>query len=83
VRVGGNVAVPAAIDDELRAQGFQPIRLFGGAREEIAARVADEVLDNLEFEGVAQDTIIVATRGNWPDAVTAGQIGAWWGYPSC
>jgi putative cell wall-binding protein len=79
--LGGNVAVPGPIDDELRALGFEPIRLFGAAREETAAQVADEVLDTLEFEGVPQDTIIVATRGNWPDAVTAGQIGAWWGYP--
>lgn len=42
---------------------------------------AKEALAAIEFEGFAQDTMIVATRRKGPDAVAAGQLGSYFGYP--
>lgn len=80
--LGGGAAVPASVDGELEALGFNPVRIAGTGREETAALVADEVVAAFGEDGApAQDTMIVATGANWPDAVTAGQLGAWWGIP--
>lgn len=82
--LGGPAAVPPGVDARVSALGFNPIRIAGAVREETAALVADEVVSRYgdDFgQRPALDTMILATAGNWPDAVTAGQIGSWWGIP--
>ena len=86
VRPGGNVfilggvaAVPSPVDQQVRELGLNPIRLAGPTREVTATRVAQQVI--ADQDGVPDSTMILATSGNWPDAVTAGQMGSWWGYP--
>ena len=82
--LGGPAAVPAGVDRRVEELGFRPIRLAGAVREETAAVVADEVVARFGEgfgDSPAFDTIILATSGNWPDAVTAGQLGSWWGIP--
>ena len=79
--LGGTSAVPAQVDGDLERLGFVPVRLAGNGRHETAALVADAVA-NFIFDGAPPlDTMIVATAGNWPDAVTAGQISSWFGIP--
>lgn len=78
--LGGVAAVPAVVDEQLAAAGFVPVRLAGEGRESTAAAVAQEVVAT--FGGsLPFDSVIVATGSNWPDAVTVGQIGSWWGIP--
>lgn len=80
--LGGVVAVPASVPDELRALGFEPVRLGGEAREETAAAVADEVVRLVPRPGGGTPRVaILATRGDWADAVTAGAIAARHGTP--
>ena len=87
--LGGAAAVPPGVDAELQGYGFQPVRLAGSGREATAGLVAEEVISQFGFDddgdglpdGPALDTMIVATGGNWPDAVAAGQLGSWWGMP--
>ena len=83
--LGGPAAVPSTIDAEVQRLGFQPMRLQGAVRENTAAAVADEVIARyggaFSSDAVPLDTVILATSGNWPDAVTAGQLGSWWGIP--
>lgn len=82
--LGGPAAVPPGVDERVRDLGFDPIRLAGANREDTAALIAEEVIARYgdDFgESPVLDTMILATSGNWPDAVTAGQIGSWWGIP--
>lgn len=85
--LGGPMAVPSNIDGEVQRLGFQPVRLAGPVREDTAAEVAEEVVARYgDAFGSGSptpslDTMILATSGNWPDAVTAGQMGSWWGIP--
>lgn len=76
--LGGAVALSPGLEAELRTLGFEPRRLAGHSREETAVAVADEVsaLGLPLLPGV-----LLATRGNWPDAVTAGGVAAWFGLP--
>lgn len=81
--MGGTAALPAVLEDELRALGYQPVRFAGLGREQTAALAADEVrrvVDELQF-GIERDWVLVATGGNWPDAVGAGQLAAFYGIP--
>jgi putative cell wall-binding protein len=77
--LGGPSAVPTSVDAQLQQVGFQVLRLAGDVREGTAAAVAGAVVSRLE--ALPLGTVIVATSGNWPDAVAVGQIGAWWGTP--
>ena len=78
--LGGTAVIPATAEDQLRELGLEPVRLAGPTREVTAVRVAQQVI--ADFDGnVPQGTMIVATSGNWPDAVTAGQISSFWGFP--
>ena len=80
--LGGPAAVPAGVDARVRELGFDPVRLAGANREDTAALVAEEVISRYgdDFgQTPVLDTMILSTSGNWPDAVTAGQIGSWWG----
>ncbi|HWB72305.1 MAG TPA: S8 family serine peptidase, partial [Egibacteraceae bacterium] len=80
--LGGGAALPDTLEGELRALGYEPVRLAGAAREQTAILVADEVrrrLPELGFENLP--IAILATRQNWPDAVAAGSLAAWFGIP--
>jgi subtilisin family serine protease len=78
--LGGRAAVDPLVDEELRTLGFQPVRLDGPTREETAVAVARQLRRVLPADqrGAA---VIIATRGNWPDAVAAGSLGAIFGVP--
>ncbi len=77
--LGGTAAVPAGVDAQLAQAGFQVVRLAGSGREATAVQVAEQIIER--FGALPLDTVMVATADNWPDAVTLGQIGAWWGAP--
>jgi subtilisin family serine protease len=80
--LGGTAALPSTLEGEIRGLGFDPVRLAGPTRYETAVAVAEELerfLADQEFD--APSRAIVATANNWPDAVTAGSLGAWFGMP--
>jgi hypothetical protein len=76
--LGGTAALPDTLDDELRALGYQPRRLFGQTREGTAAAVADEVI---RLGQLRVSAVLLARANEWPDAVTGGSIAAWYGTP--
>jgi hypothetical protein len=62
--------------------GYDVRRLAVGAREETAVAVADELATRLPELGFTQPSVaILATRGNWPDAVAVGSLAAYFGVP--
>lgn len=80
--LGGNAALPATVEGDLQALGYQPVRIAGATREETAALVGEEVralLPRLGFENLP--IAMLATRENWPDAVAAGQMASYFGIP--
>lgn len=77
--LGGTAAIPTSTEAELAAAGYEVVRLAGAGREQTAAAVSDVILER--FGELPLDTVIVATGSNWPDAVTVGEIGSWWGTP--
>jgi putative cell wall-binding protein len=80
--LGGTAALPAGLEAELQAMGYQPMRLAGAARELTAAVVARETRRRIaELGDESPPRVIVATRQNWPDAVAAGSLGAAFGIP--
>lgn len=80
--LGGAAAVPAEVEDAVVDLGLVPQRLFGTSRQETAAAVAREVIDRFGTDGRPPfGTVVLATSGAWADAVLAGQLSAWWGYP--
>lgn len=80
--LGGILAVPARVEQELSAEGYDVHRLAGRTREETAGVIAAEVVArNGEGTRPPFGTAIVVTSEAWPDAVVAGQLGVWWGFP--
>lgn len=85
--LGGTAAIDAGVEDHLRELGYVPVRLAGPSREGTAAAVAREtrrlVVEYAEDHPEFHDTnmVLIANRDNWPDAVLAGQVGAFWGMP--
>lgn len=80
--LGGRMAVPEAAVEAVRAEGFVPIRLAGDSRETTAVAIAEEVVQRYGKDGRPPfGTVVLATSGAWPDAVLAGQLSVWWGYP--
>ena len=80
--LGGTEAVPPEVEDDIRALGLEPRRLAGTTRQGTAAQVAAEVVARVQELGFdPPDRVILATAYEWPDAVTAGSLGAWFGYP--
>ena len=80
--LGGTAALPSSLEGEVEALGFQPVRLAGATRHQTSVAVAEELaqfLSSNEFDLPGQ--AIVATAFNWPDAVSAGSMGAWFGIP--
>jgi subtilisin family serine protease len=80
--LGGTAALPSTLEGEIRALGFEPVRLAGVNRYETSAAIAEEHLRSLRDQDFqVPDRVIVATGANWPDAVTAGSLGAYFGLP--
>lgn len=80
--LGGTEAVPLEVEGDIRALGLEPQRLAGTTREGTAAVVAEAVKQRVQELGFeAPRRVILATARQWPDAVTAGSLGAWFGYP--
>jgi subtilisin family serine protease len=80
--LGGTSALPATLENDVKALGLSPVRLAGTTREATAATVAAEVVRRVAELGFdPADRVILATARQWPDAVTAGSLGAWFGYP--
>lgn len=80
--LGGPQALPVSLEEELRAVGLTPKRLSGPTRFDTAAAVADETLRRVVELGFPRPgKVILATARNWPDAVSAGSLAAWFGYP--
>ncbi|HUG83247.1 MAG TPA: trypsin-like serine protease [Euzebya sp.] len=79
--LGGQAAVPLEVEEHLHGLGFAPVRLAGATREETAAAVAAEVVRRHGGGRTPFGTVVLVTAQAWPDAVLAGQLGAWWGYP--
>lgn len=80
--LGGQSAVPAAVADALVEAGWSPVRLAGAGREETAAAVARELGRRLPAIGAAPPSAaLLATRDDWPDAVSAGALGSYLGIP--
>jgi len=80
--LGGLDALPATLEAELSAMGLVAVRVAGRDREQTAVAVAAQV-DRLRAEqGLPdQDVVFLTTGSNWPDAVTAGSLGAYFGVP--
>jgi subtilisin family serine protease len=80
--LGGTGALPASLEAEITELGLVPVRVAGANRMETSVLVAQELETMLEALGFFQPAAaIVATAFNWPDAVTAGSLGAWFGLP--
>ncbi len=80
--MGGPAALPASLEGELRQLGFVPVRFAGAAREDTAALAGREMRQLVARSPFPDlDAVVVATRGDWPDAVAAGSLGAHWGMP--
>ncbi|WP_370324901.1 S8 family serine peptidase [Euzebya sp.] len=80
--LGGPAAVPAAVEDDIRALGLTPVRLAGPVREATAVAIADEVDRVLVELGIGPAPMaLLVNRDDWPDAVAAGLLGAQFGYP--
>ncbi len=75
--VGGDAAVSPAAEAEVRAGGWVPRRVSGADRVETAAAVARVLA---ERDGPIA-TVLLATSGDWPDAVAGGAYGAASGAP--
>ena len=84
--MGGAAAIAAGVEAQLAGLGFTVVRFAGASREETAVLVAAEVRRVVEDFAAGTEfpdlrSAIVATRGNWPDAVVAGAIAGLWGMP--
>ncbi len=80
--LGGGTALPASLETELAALGFRPQRLAGATREATAVVIARELAARRRAAGFADNgVVLLATSGNWPDAVAAGSLGAYYGLP--
>lgn len=75
--LGGTAVIDPSVDVALDAAGFVPIRLAGEDRERTALDVAREVHDLHGDLG----KVLIAYGYGWADAVSAGQIAAWFGIP--
>ncbi|MEE8601884.1 cell wall-binding repeat-containing protein [Euzebya tangerina] len=84
--MGGIAALDGGLDGTLTAMGYEVVRFAGVGREQTARLVSQEVDAKVaEFAATTDfiDTnmVFLATRSNWPDAVVAGSVGAFWGTP--
>jgi putative cell wall-binding protein len=80
--MGGTAAVPAQVDDRLRQLGIEPVRLAGDGREATAA-AASQAVEQLKADATfeTRDYAFVVNGRVFADAVTAGQMAAYYGIP--
>lgn len=80
--VGGNEAVSPNVATQLTNAGYQVDRIFGTDRYDTAAQLAralpPEAIGELGNEG---RTAIIASGENYPDALAAGPVSYWAGFP--
>lgn len=77
VIVGGRVAVPESVENQLRSCGIEDItRLAGDTRYETSAKVADFIVGTKTVSKV-----FCAAGNNFPDALSAGPLAAQSGSP--
>lgn len=80
--LGGPQALPASLEGELGAMDLRAVRLSGPTRFDTASAIADETLRRVVELGFPRpEKVVLATARNWPDAVSAGSLAAWFGYP--
>jgi subtilisin family serine protease len=80
--LGGEEAVGSPAVGELASAGYDVVRLAGSTREGTAAAVARETRRRVPDLGFpAARHAVIATRENWPDAVSAGSLAAMHGIP--
>lgn len=80
--LGGTAALPSTLEGEITDLGYQPVRVAGPTRQQTAVAVAEQLESFLESNDFQLPKVaVVATAFNWPDAVTAGEFGAWFGMP--
>lgn len=80
--LGGSAALPPTLEDEVAALGYVPRRVAGTTRQETSVAIAEQLESFLVENGFDVPPVaMVATAYNWPDAVSAGSMGAWFGFP--
>lgn len=84
--LGGTAALAPGLDAYIEGLGYDVRRFAGASRFATAAEVAREVRTIVdEFEQLIDfpdlNSVMVATGRNWVDAVAAGQLAAYWGFP--
>ena len=84
--LGGGAALDPGLDAELEAAGYRPVRYAGVGREDTARIISAEVrrlVEGFVERNAFPDklSVLVTTRSNWPDAVMAGSVAAYWGMP--
>lgn len=86
--LGGEAAISRGVEDELRALGYRTERIAGPTRFETAAdisirvkRFVDQYVADPDFDFPKLNAVFVTTGRNWPDAVVAGSVAAYWGIP--
>lgn len=72
---GGKGVVPVAVEDEIKAMGIQTKRLAGSDRYETAIAIANY------FGMTGFSEIMLATGGNFPDALSGAALAAQRGMP--
>jgi putative cell wall-binding protein len=71
--IGGADVVPASVEADLAARGFEVVRISGRTRYETAVAVAEELDDPTR--------VVIATGEDFPDALTASAPAAKMGAP--
>lgn len=80
--LGGTAALPAALELELVSLGYDVTRVAGSSRLATAAAGAREVVARRVELGVPDPGMaVLVTARDWPDAVSAGALGATLGVP--
>jgi len=67
--LGGTAALSPAVEQGIRDAGFNPVRLYGGDRNETSVSIANEIG---KLSGNVAPTVMLATGQNYPDALAAG-----------
>ena len=82
--MGGTAAIPAVVDDELRSLGITVQRIAGIGREDTAVRASAVVqqLKSLAGDIPTRSWAFVTSGRDYADAVTAGQMAAYYGIPT-
>lgn len=81
--LGGTQAIAPGVEQELADLGYAVQRLSGPRREDTAAAISREVRNVIaRYPGFPDlKAVFVATADNWPDAVTAGSVASYYGFP--